>query len=70
MHLSGKFKYAEAASDFCFPCPERLIFNKSIYGLFLVNWYGQIYPGYQNAKEISLKVWKVWKVWKVLKSEK
>ena len=31
----------------------------NIYGLLLVNWHGQIYPGQQNAKEItpeSLKI--------------
>ena len=33
---------AETASNFCFPCAERLFFNRSICDL--VNWHGQIYP--------------------------
>ena len=30
-------------------------FKISIYGLLVVNWHVQIYPGQQNAKEITLK---------------
>ena len=43
-------KNAKTASNFCFPCSERLIF----YGIFGLNWHGQIYPGRQNAKKIKL----------------
>ena len=68
VHLLGKFcakklslkilKKAKTASNFCLPCSERLIFNISIYGLPLVNWHSQIYPG-QNAKEITLESLKI-----------
>ena len=44
---------AKTAFNFCFSCSERLIFDISIYGLLLVNWHGQIYPGQQIAKKIT-----------------
>ena len=47
-------KNDKTVSNFCFCCSEKLIFNISIYGLLLVNLHGQIYPGQQSAKEITL----------------
>ena len=60
MYLSGKF-YAKKTLVWkylkmlklpltCFPCSERT----SVNGLVLDNWHGQIYPGQQNGKEITL----------------
>ena len=45
---------AKTAFKFCFSCSERLIFDISIYGLLLVNWHGQIYPGQQIAKKNNI----------------
>ena len=38
---------------FVFLALKDKCFNMSINGSLLVNWHGQIYPGQQNAKEIT-----------------
>ena len=48
-------KNGKTASNFGFPCSERLLF----YGLLWANWHGQIYPDQQNAKEITLQSLKI-----------
>ena len=65
MYLLGKFyakkltvwKYLKMLKlhlTFVFIALKGLFFNISIYGLFLVNCHGLIYPGQQNPKEITL----------------
>ena len=47
-------KNAKTASNFYFPCLKGWFFNMSIYDLVLFNSHGQISPGQQNAKEITV----------------
>ena len=70
MYLSGKlyakkltarknFKMLKLPLSFVFLALKGYFFNMSIYDLLLVNLHGQIYPGQQNAKDITCSSLKI-----------